>query len=219
MLHGFMSNKESFYYQIAYFKNFRRVVAIDITSFGNSKKMQSAYALDDYVNDILNVINELNLSCYDILAHSFGGRIAIKLANIDSRLQKLILTGSAGLKPKRKLKYYIKVYSYKLLKKLLPKSKLKRFGSSEYRALSGLEKQSYVKIVNCFLDNDAKKITNETLLVFGKTDAETPLYMAKRFNKYIKNSQLYLINGAGHFCFVEKPHEFNAIVKEFLMGD
>ncbi len=219
MLHGFMSNKESFYYQIAYFKNFRRVLAIDLTGFGSSKKMQSAYSLDDYVKDVLSVINYLNLSSYDVLAHSFGGRIAIKLAKEDKRLQKLVLTGSAGLKPKRKFSYYFKVYSYKLLKKFVGSQKLKSFGSYEYRLLSGYEKQSYVKIVNCFLDKTVKTIENKTLLVFGKCDTETPIYMAKRFNKYIKNSQLYLIDGGSHFCFLDKPYEFNAVVKEFLIGD
>ena len=87
-----MSNKESFLSQIHCLKRTRRVIAIDITGFGKSKKMERVYSLDDYVLDILAVINELNVEKYDILAHSFGVRIALKLSIIDSRLQKLILT-------------------------------------------------------------------------------------------------------------------------------
>lgn len=214
-----MSNKESFLYQINALKNFRRVIAIDITGFGKSKKMEYAYSLYDYVLDVLNVINELNLTEYDLLAHSFGGRIAVRLSLIDTRVNKIILTGSAGLKPKRKLSYYFKVYSYKLIKRAFKNRQLKGFGSVEYQMLNGVEKKSYVKIVNEFLDDKVSKIQNKTLLIFGALDNQTPLYMAKRFNKKIANSTLYVIDGAGHFCFVEKPYEFNAIMLEFLNGD
>ena len=65
--------------------------------------------------------------------------------------------------------------------------------------------------------NEICKIENKTLLIYGSLDKETPLYMAKRFNKNIKNSSLFIIKGAGHFCFVEKPDLFNFTVKEFLL--
>ena len=219
LLHGFMSNKESFLHQINRLKNFRRVIAIDLTGFGSSKKMSHAYSLDDYVLDVLGVINELKLEHYDLLAHSFGGRIAVKLALKDQRVNKLILTGSAGLKPKRKLSFYFKIYSYKLLKKIFKNKKFNNFGSLEYKMLNGVEKQSYVKIVNEFLDSQISKINNKTLLIFGENDSETPIYLARRFNKKITNSQLYIVKGAGHFCFVEKPYEFNIIMLEFLNGE
>ncbi|MBR5438646.1 MAG: alpha/beta hydrolase [Clostridia bacterium] len=214
-----MSNKESFLNQINRLKNFRRVIAIDLTGFGNSRKMKYAYSLDDYVYDVLGVINELNVNEYDVLAHSFGGRIAVKLAVIDDRLNKLILTGSAGLKPRRSLKYYAKIYSYKIVKKVFKNRQFSGFGSAEYKMLNGFERQSYVKIVNTFLDVLLGKIKNKTLLIFGALDNQTPLYMAKRFNKKITNSYLYVIKNAGHFCFVEKPQEFNVIMWEFLNGD
>lgn len=214
-----MSSKESFLKQINFLKNFRRVIAIDLTGFGKSKKMERAYSLDDYVFDVLSVINELKIESYDLLAHSFGGRIAVKLALLDERVKKIVLTGSAGLKPKRKLSYYFKVYYYKLCKNVFKSKRLNNFGSPEYKMLSGVERQSYVKIVNTFLDGLIPKIKNKTLLIFGKNDGETPLYMAKRFNKKIKNSYLYVINDAGHFCFIEKSHEFNVMLSEFLNGE
>ena len=57
------------------------------------------------------------------------------------------------------------------------------------------------------------------MLIFGSNDTQTPLYLARRFNKKMVNSSLYIIKGAGHFCFVEKPYEFNIIMLEFLNGD
>lgn len=218
-MHGYLSSKESFSYQIKFFSKFRRVIAPDLSGFGKSDKLSFAYSLDDYVLEVYSLLSTLNVTSYDLVAHSFGGRIAIKLASLDKRLDKIILTGSAGLKPKRTLKYYIKVYLYKILKKILPPEKLKNFGSSEYKLLSGYMKDSYVKIVNCHLDNYAKSITNKTLIINGDNDRETPLYMAKKLNKYVKNSSLKIIKNVGHFAFIDDYFTFNLLAKEFLLGE
>ena len=193
--------------------------APDLNGFGESPRLESAYSLDDYVKSVYDFISECGLDSYDLLAHSFGGRIAIRLACIDKRLNKLILTGSAGLKPKRKPSYYFKVYCYKLLKKIFPKKQLLNFGSSEYKSLDGIMRQSYVKIVNTHQDSELDCVKNKTLIVFGKNDKSTPLYMAKKLNQKIKNSKLIVIEGAGHFAFAEKPWLFNVYIKEFLLGD
>ncbi len=217
-MHGYLSNKESFNYQLDYFcKNFR-VIAIDITGFGKSKKLPFAYSLDDYVNDVKKVLFQLGISDYYLIAHSFGGRIAIKLCISEIAPTKLILTGAAGLKPKRSLKYYFKVTYYKLIKRFLSENAKRKFGSWEYKSLSGLEKQSYYKIVNEYLDEYLYKIKCKTLVIFGSDDKETPIYVAKKICDKVLNSTLYLIKDAGHFCFVEKSAEFNVIANEFLRG-
>ena len=55
-----------------------------------------------------------------------------------------------------------------------------------------------------YLDNFLDKIENQTLIIFGEKDRETPLYMAKSLNAGIKNSSLKIIKNAGHFCFIDK---------------
>lgn len=184
--------------------------------FGESEKLNKPYSVEDYANEVFNFLTELKIDRYDIIAHSFGGRIAIKLANIDNRLDKIVLTGSAGLKPKRTLKYYVKVYLYKILKRILSPNKLKNFGSAEYKTLDPVMKQSYVKIVNHYQDGEAKKVTNKTLIINGENDRETPIYTAKRLNKYVKNSTLKIIKNASHFAFIDDAFTFNFLVCEFL---
>ena len=77
-------------------------------------------------------------------------------------------------------------------------------------------KQTFVKIVNCHQDNLAKKISIPTLLIFGENDKETPVYMAKRFNRLIKNSKLHILKNTGHFCFLNQPEVFYDLVIHFL---
>ncbi len=217
-MHGYNSCKESFIYQIDYFSKYFRVIAIDITGFGKSKSLPNAYNLDDYIKDIKLVLASLDIQKCNIIAHSFGGRIAIKLGANTNLINKLVLTGSAGLKPKRSLKYYFKIYYYKLIKKFLTTSQKSKFGSEEYKALSGIEKQTYYNIVNEYLDSYLSKIKCRTLVIFGENDIETPIYMAKKLTKKVKNSSIHIIKNAGHFCFNDNYFEFNLIVNEFFRG-
>ena len=218
-LHGYLSSGKSFAYQIPFFKKDFRVFAPDLKGFGINRGMERPYSLDDYVKDVKEYIKANGLVKPHVIAHSFGARIAIKIASEDENLfDKMVLTGAAGLKPKRKIGYRIKKCVYKTLKLIVPKEKLSIFYSGDYNSLSPVMKESFIKIVNEHLDSLLPKITNDTFIVFGENDKETPLYMAKRLKAGIKNSKLTVIKGAGHFCFIDKPIRFNMEVREFLIS-
>ena len=219
MLHGYLSCKESFYYQIEALSRGRRVVAVDLPGFGGAAEPQYPFALKDYTDFVEGVILDECGGRADILAHSFGGRIALRLASQNGGLVgKMLLTGCAGLKPRRTARYYAKTLTYKALKRLAPtvaQKNISKFASSDYLKLSPLMKESFKLIVNEHLDGLLCKITVPTLLVFGRDDTETPLYMAKRLNAKIVDSGLVVMDG-GHFCFAESPAYFNAVAEEFF---
>lgn len=210
MLHGYLSCKESFIYQIEYFKSFRRVIVPDMVGF-NGTVMPYPYSLEDYARDISALIAETGKT--DIIAHSFGARVLFKLLP-NELADKIVLTGSAGIKPRFSLKKWVNIRRYKLRKKL--GLGVEKFGSSDYKALPPVMQRSFVKIVNEKLEKKIAAVENKTLLIFGENDRETPLYMAKKQARLIKNSQLAIIKGAGHFAFIDKKNEFNILVKEFL---
>ena len=218
-LHGYLSSGKSFYYQTRYFARDFAVYAPDLKGFGENPDMPYPYCLDDYISEVKEYIYKNGLRCPHVIAHSFGARIAIKAASSDSGLfGKLVLTGAAGLKPKTTFKKVVKRATYNALKRFIPKEKLSAFFSPDYNALSPVMKESFKKIVNEHLDERLKNIKNPTFLVFGKNDKETPLYMAKRLNAGIAGSRLIVLEGAGHFCFIDKPNKFNMEVKEFLLS-
>ena len=182
-LHGFMSSKESFYYQTEFLSKKFKTVALDITGFGASKKLPYPYCLNDFVRDVKNLITSLGIKKYHLVAHSFGVRIGIRLARFDDRVDKFVIIGGAGLKPKRKLSYYLKVYKYKIIKRFLSKEKRLLYGSPEYKLLRGEMRESFAMIVNELQDGEISHIKNKTLIIYGENDSETPLYMAKKFAK------------------------------------
>ena len=117
------------------------------------------------------------------------------------------------------LKKRIKKLTFNILSKFIDKKKLTKFYSKDYLALNPIMQQSFVKIVNEHLDYTLNGISNKTLIIFGEDDRETPLYMAKKLNKNIKNSNLIIIKNAGHFCFIDKPLAFNKAVEDFLLNN
>lgn len=218
LLHGYLSSKEAFVSQINYFSKYYRVTAIDFIGFGASPPLTKAFSVGDYAQWLKGVIKLLNLKKPKVIAHSFGCRVAVKLASWDEELfDKIVLTGPAGIIKKRGQRYYFKVGLYRLCRRFFPKFAQKHFGSKEYRSLPPIMQESYKKIVNEDLRETAKKVANEVLIVEGNLDNVTTLYEATVYEKSLKNAKLTMIEG-GHFAFVENAVSFNLIVEEFLNG-
>lgn len=218
-LHGYLADSKSFSYQLGFFSNYFDVHAMDLKGFGTNKGMEFPYDLTDYCSDVKAYVLGRGLERPHVVAHSFGGRIALKLAYENPTLfDKLVLTGAAGLKPKRTLKYRVKTLTFKLLKPILGKDKLERFYSRDYLSLDSVMRESFKKIVSEHLDYTLCGIKNPTLIINGEKDGETPPYMAKKLFRGISDSRLIMIRNAGHFCFIDSPVKFNMEVKEFLLS-
>lgn len=197
-------------------------VVVDFKGFGKSSEPSTPYGVEDYASDIESLIKGLSLTNVTLVGHSFGGRIAIVLGSLNlDVIKKIVLVDSAGIKPKRGIVYKFKVYRYKKAKlKVLNGKKsadvLEKYGSNDYKLLSPVMKETFVKVVNLDLTNYAKMIGVETLLVWGKRDKDTPLYMAKKLNRAIKNSRL-VVYDAGHYSYLDFFDRFVDELYEFLV--
>ena len=216
MLHGYLSSKEAFAAQIRYFARFYRVTAIDFLGQGESAPLPYPFSVGDYAEWMQDVLAALNVVRPHVIAHSFGCRVAIKMAKCGGQVfDKIVLTGPAGVVRPRTIAYHAKVKLYRLVRKIAPNYAEKHFGSAEYRTLSPLMKESYKKIVNEDLTGLARAIENKVLIVEGKMDRVTPLVEAKAYQSAFPNARLVQMEG-GHFAFAEHPLAFNLIVEEFF---
>ncbi len=188
---------------------------IDFPPFGKSSKDIKDWTIFTYSNMVISLCQHLGVKKINLIGHSFGGRVSIIMAVVcKSLVNKIVLVDSAGLKPKRKPNYYFKVWSYKLRRKFgLDTSNC---GSKDYLALPENMRKIFTSVVNTHLDDFLPSITAPTLIVFGENDTTTPIYMAKKLNKKIKNSQLLILPNAGHFCFEDCRLEFMDAIKNFL---
>ena len=206
----------------------KMAVCVDFPGFGKSDLPPAAWGVREYADTTKALIDKLGIRGCDLVCHSFGGRVKIMLAAEDETLfKRLVLVDAAGIRPKRTIKYYIKTYSYKLAKrlariKLVNKafrldSKIKSAGSDEYKSLSGVMRETFVKVVNLDLTDKLDKIKNETLLIWGGNDTATPLYMGRLMEKKIERAGLAVIENAGHFSYADDYPRFCSILDIMLM--
>lgn len=215
-LHGYGSSKEAFTAQISYFSRFFRVTAIDFLGFGKSKPLDAPFSVADYAEWTIEVLSALGVETPCAAAHSFGCRVAVKMSGeYGYPFKKLLLTGPAGVIMNRGFGYHCKVLAYKICKKLAPAFAEKHFGSAEYRALDGVMRESYKKIVNEDLRECAKSVGCKVLIAEGEQDGVTPLREAEAYLRSFPNANLKTLRG-GHFAFAENPVAFNLIAEEFF---
>ena len=68
------------------------------------------------------------------------------------------------------------------------------------------------------LTKAAEALTADTLLVWGAADGIAPLSQAEALRERMPNSQLAVIDGAGHLPMAERPETFNRILRNYIIG-
>jgi pimeloyl-ACP methyl ester carboxylesterase len=226
LLHGWGGSIESMELIFDALSKSYRVVAIDFPGHGKSALPHNPWGIPEYTDCLLRVMDALDLQRPHIIAHSFGGRVTIRLAKFHpNRVNKIILVDSAGIRPPRPPKYYFKIALAKTGKFLAKYGGrtgqavrnfiYSRIGSKDY-AQAGPLQGTFIKVVNDDQTEMLPYIQSPTLLVWGADDKDTPLASAKIMEKLIPNASLVVLENAGHFSYIDHPHKFHMIVRKFL---
>ena len=208
-----------------------RFVQFDLPGFGGSDEPKEPWNVDAYADFFCSFMQALGIKKATLIGHSYGGRVIIKLAARESlpfEIDRIVLIDSAGIMPKRSFSYKLKVRRYKILKTIL-NTKLvyalfpeliddwrSRQGSADYRNASPVMRACLVMAVNEDLTELLPKVRQDTLLIWGSLDPDTPLADAKVMEEKIPSSGLAVIEGAGHFSFLEKPLIFRSIMQSYF---
>ena len=208
-----------------------RVVQLDLPGFGASDEPNEPWNVDAYADFFCRFMEELNIKKTVLLGHSYGGRVIIKLASRDSipfEIEKIVLVDSAGVMPERTASQKFKVRLYKIMRTFLMSKPvhtmfpevidywMSKQGSDDYRNASPMMKKCLVMAVNEDLQHLMPIIRQDTLLVWGDLDLDTPISDAHRMEEKIPNSALIVLEGTDHFSFLYKPVEFRNILRAFL---
>ncbi len=234
LLHGWGAQIESFAPVIFALQKYRRVIALDLPGFGKSGFPNGAWTVRDYMEFTLAFMTAVGLERTDILCHSFGGRVTILLAaQHPERVSKIVFVDSAGVRPPRTLQYYLKVYSYKLAKRIAKsrplsaffksigmdvQKKIKNAGSEDYKNLPDCMKKTFINVVNEDLSAYLKKIEAPSLLIWGDNDMDTPLAYGQKMEKEIPDAGLVVLREAGHYSYLDQFPQFIAVVNSFFGG-
>ena len=203
------------------------VYNLDLPGFGLSTEPAEVWGVGEYTALIEEFCRRLKIENPILVGHSFGGRLAILFAS-RNKVEKMILVDAAGIKPRRTLRYYFKVYSFKLAKRLAPiflgKSKAEELinrmrgksGSSDYTNATPRMRAIMSRVVNEDLTSMLPKIKASTLLIWGSADTATPLRDAKTMERLIPDAGLVVYEGSGHYSFLDRPAQTKAVIASFL---
>ena len=212
-MHGWGGSADSFRALADRLSKDYTVTLLDMYGFGATPHPEYPITLADYARGVKTRLSELGVEDAVLIGHSFGGRVAMRLAAEESFVRALVLIDSAGIPPRRGLKYALRVLSYKIGKAFGHPPK--RAGSADYAALRGAMRKTFVNVVNTSSVPDAKKVLVPTLLFWGSEDKDTPFYMCKRLRRLIQNSEIVLAKGAGHFSYLERPEYAYRVIRAF----
>jgi pimeloyl-ACP methyl ester carboxylesterase len=163
-----------------------------------------------------------------IMGNSLGGHVALiyTLQN-ESKVKRLVLTGSSGLFENSMGGSFPKRGSYEYIKERVeytfyrPETATKELVTEVFETTKSIPKCLRIVAIakSAQRHNMAKEITKikvSTLLVWGLNDTITPPAVGHEFNKLIPKSELYFIDECCHAPMMEHPETFNNILYDWL---
>ena len=182
------------------------VVAMDFPGHGQSGEPPHALVLKDFADCVLSVMDHLHLTDPHVLAHAFGGSVAVQLAHDHpERVAKLVLentgtgvTASTGSSAGAPLKNRF--------------SRL--FKSGPETTQTGTISATLEKVRTANLTAILPSVMSETLLIYGENDAAAA--QADQMKGLIPRSEVVSLKNAGHVSHSEQSAMFLLVTKRFL---
>ena len=154
-------------------------VAPHLPGFGASDAPDSAWGSAEYAELVADAIRPYGP--VTIVGHSFGGRVAVRLAaKYPELVTALVLTGVPLLRlaPVSKPAVSFRLVRWLAKRGILSKDALERqrrkHGSSDYNAAVGVMREILVKVVNEDYRDDLAKIQAPVRMVWGENDTAAP---------------------------------------------
>lgn len=213
-------------------------IAIDLPGFGETDKPSNLeYTIEQFRQFVISFLKEVSISNekFTLIGHSLGGYIAAEIAIQNQNLIKeLVLIDSSGMlnRPTPILEEYLDaamnptqdnvrkafekmVADPSRVPTLLVDGFIRRINmpNAKHAFESTL---AYSTSTQIGLDR-LRLIKIPTLILWGVHDKVIPLEHSGFFKDTIHDSQLEIIDDAGHAPFAEKPDQVSEILKNFLI--
>ena len=168
------------------------------------------------------------LKNFTLIGNSLGGHIGLMYTiQNPNKVKQLVLTGSSGLYENSFGGSFPKRGDYEYINERVnhtfynPNILTKKYVDNIFDTLNDNAKcLNIITIARSAQRNNLSKklyrIKCPTYLIWGLNDTITPPSVAHQFNKLISKSKLKFIDKCCHAPMMERPEEFNKILKSFL---
>lgn len=186
---------------------------------GLDRPLSETWQIDDYVNWLAATLPNKPVW---LLGHSFGGQLSLRFASRHAnRVKGLILIDSAGIRDesfRMNLKRSIFGSLSKLGGSMKGSNTLRGWFYQLIRERDYLEappelRATMSNVLLYDVQADLPKIERPVHIIWGKNDQVTPLWMGKKINLMLPNSQLTIIDSARHSPQFTHPEQVSTIIK------
>lgn len=223
LLHGWGGSKNSLEELDSKLRSFGySTLRLEMPGHGKTPTMQNPWNMKDFCMWVKDELNRKNINDYILIGHSFGGRIIIDgVINEFLHPQKIVLIDSSGIRPKNSLKKTFWKTASKLpgIKILISpfKSLIYKYiiREKDYANTKGQLKETFKIINEAYYNEKVSRISLPTLIIWGKDDSVTPLWMGQQLHEKIAHSQLIVLEGT-HSLPIKNTKEVAQVIHRFI---
>lgn len=242
-LHGWSVDGRIWRQQVKYFSKMFTVYSFDLPGHGQSS--WGKISLTEMARDLLDIFDALQLKKINIIGSSLGGLLSIKLFELDSsRFKKMVLVGSLpkfvqsrdypfGLETPYILKLagmlksdYPSMVHIFFRSLFTPRERSSRRFKwiQRFRQVDDVpRREALLYLLETLKEEDLrevfKKISIPLQVVNGTEDYICPLKSVEYLKQHKPQARVDIFEHCGHFPFLSKPYEFNAVLESFLKGN
>ena len=211
------------------------VFNIDLPGHGETPVPPEPWGVPEFAKIVEIIVREQIRKPAHFVGHSNGGRISLYMAsdpNTAGLIKSLSLISPSGIRPKRSIRYHIKKTVASSLKapfQIMPAG-IKEYGldwvrhslvwrmlgSSDYQQLSGVMRGTFVKTVNCYLEERLSLINVPALLFHGTNDEAISSHQMAVLEHHIKDCAIIELEGASHYGYLDKPDVVISSIRHFI---
>lgn len=178
-------------------------LALHLPGFGPTAPPPTPWSPADYADSLAAALQ--GTQPVIVVGHSFGGRVAVRLAaRHPERVRALVLTGVPFTRVSGPSRSALAFRLGRALHTagLLPESAMEglrqKYGSADYKAARGVMRSILVTAVGEDYLEDARRIHQPVVMVWGELDQPAPLRAAEVALEYFPDATLRVVSGASH---------------------
>jgi pimeloyl-ACP methyl ester carboxylesterase len=194
-------------------------LSLHLPGFGITPEPTEAWGSDRYADEVAHALS--GMPPVILLGHSFGGRVAVRLAARRPELVRgIVLTGVPLLRltpaPQPSLTYRTVRFLAKvgLVSKAQLEAQKQRRGSADYRAANGVMRDILVKVIGEDYRDDLAQITVPVRMVWGEHDTAAPTDAGLAASRLIPTATFRSVPGAAHLL----EGDLSVAVREELLA-
>ena len=244
LLHGIGGHVEAYARNIKPLSKQFRVIVLDMLGHGYTGKPNQPYTIKDYSDHLLAVIKALSIEKVHLSGESLGGWVSAWFAAHHPEYVKTLLLNTPGnIKGKPEVMKKLKDSTLQAVLEANNETVRKRLEflfydtnfvteeliESRYNIYTQPEFKEAIHNIVVLQDWEVRKnytwtpewthkITAPTLILMSDHDPTASIEDAEYLQQLIPNSDLQIVEGAGHWPQWEKPEEFNEIQVNFAKG-